>query len=170
MKRVIFALIATSAVTLIGRNAFAWFQACNHHSTGGWVAYTHYIDNASGIQANDPTRLCGYQEEWGSCHYNTWKAEGWWRLEPGQCAILLGGDITNRYNYIRVDFDDGSYHGGGPNVYVWDNEFHWDEFWQNVVTGDCTGRASSSDCAQGYWTSFYAVDTGGAKNGTINLN
>jgi Protein of unknown function (DUF1036) len=170
MKRAVLALIAISAATLVSKNSFAWFQACNHHSTGGWVAYTHYLDNTSSIFSTNPGYECAHHDEYGACHYNSWKAEGWWRLEPGQCATLLGGSIANRYNYIRVDFDDGSYHGGGPNVYVWDNEFHWDEFWQNVVTGDCAEQRSLAPCSEGYWTSFYEVDTGGSKNSTINLN
>jgi len=32
----------------------------------------------------------------------TWKSKGWWRLEPGQCSKVLGGNLTERFYYYNA--------------------------------------------------------------------
>lgn len=32
-----------------------------------------------------------------------WTSEGWWNLDPGQCATPVGGDLANRYYYYRAE-------------------------------------------------------------------
>ena len=41
-----------------------------------------------------------------------WTSEGWWNIEPGDCATPLGDDLTQRYYYFRAEADAGPFIGG----------------------------------------------------------
>ncbi|TAK65857.1 MAG: DUF1036 domain-containing protein [Bacteroidetes bacterium] len=40
-----------------------------------------------------------------------WYAEGWWNLAPGECAITIGGPLSNRYYYCFAKDDKGTWDG-----------------------------------------------------------
>ena len=31
-----------------------------------------------------------------------WTSEGWWNIDPGDCATPVPGDLTKRYYYLRA--------------------------------------------------------------------
>lgn len=168
MIKRILAAMALCAVSLVSKSSFAWFQVCNHRASGAWVSYSHYLSNTSVAYSE-----CSHSGLSGGCYYSSWKTEGWWRVEGNQCATVLGGAITNQYSYVRADYDDGAYVGGGVGFYVRDAAFSWDEYTQSYNTGgECIGSQSVYDpCTpQGYWEDFYEVDTAGYSNFTLNVN
>jgi uncharacterized membrane protein len=86
-----------------------------------------------------------------------WISEGWWNIEPGDCAMALGGDLELQYYYYRAEVDAGDFEGEGyyfctsPQAYE--------------ITGD-------TDCARrGYdREEFREIDTGpSATHFTVNL-
>lgn len=71
-----------------------------------------------GLSAHAELRLCndspfsidtaiGYPTAEG------WQSKGWWTIEAGACAVVIGGDLTNRYYYFHGQTSDGSYTWGG---------------------------------------------------------
>lgn len=42
---------------------------------------------------------------------NNWISEGWWNIDPGSCANVVGGDLQNRYYYYRAEIDGGPFDG-----------------------------------------------------------
>ncbi|MDJ0626812.1 MAG: DUF1036 domain-containing protein [Rhodobacter sp.] len=32
-----------------------------------------------------------------------WTSEGWWNIDPGDCALVVDGDLTQRYYYYRAE-------------------------------------------------------------------
>jgi len=51
---------------------------------------------------SEATRIVaiGYSEN------DQWVSEGWWHLDPGECATPITGDLTQRYIYYRADVED----------------------------------------------------------------
>ncbi len=79
-------------------------------------------------------------------------SEGWWNLDPGECAVAIAGALQKRYYYYRTEVDGGPFEGEGymfctsPEVYS--------------IQGD-------TDCeARGYDTeAFSEIDTGPTATG-----
>lgn len=70
------------------------FQICNQYPSPVWVAF----------QWHEPACVDAREEE-------RWHTEGWWHLEPGQCAVVFAGDLKSgnrRYYYYYVETDDGA--------------------------------------------------------------
>ncbi|MBU8900329.1 hypothetical protein DRW03_27460 [Corallococcus sp. H22C18031201] len=65
--------------------ARAWVQFCNGTNVTLWTAYSWY---APGCLVED-----------GS----TWEKQGWWSLTPGQCKVVSGAPIVNRYSYYYAE-------------------------------------------------------------------
>lgn len=40
-----------------------------------------------------------------------WTSEGWWNIDPGDCAVVVGGDLTRRYYYYYAESDAADFEG-----------------------------------------------------------
>lgn len=76
-----------------------------------------------------------------------WTSEGWWNIEPGKCAVMVGGDLTKRYYYYHADSKSDRFRG---QDYIFCTQR--DEF---TIIGD-------TDCEdRGYQRAeFREIDTG----------
>ena len=85
-----------------------------------------------------------------------WVSEGWWGMDPGGCATVLGGDLTKRYYYYRATSKDIEFPG--------DSYFFCTDSGPFEIRGD-------ADCVErGYRRQEFAgVDTGDASAYTIDL-
>ncbi|MEM1387950.1 MAG: DUF1036 domain-containing protein [Pseudomonadota bacterium] len=86
-----------------------------------------------------------------------WMSQGWWNIEPGDCATVVGGDLTRRYYYYFADSGVEPFEG---------QEFFFcveNEIFDIVGDIDCEGR--------GYETvSMREIDTGEtARDFTLTL-
>ncbi len=70
----------------------------------------------------------GYQGD------DDWTSEGWWNVQPGECATAIAGDLKSRFYYYRAEVDGGDFDGENyffctdPKVYT------------IVGDADCEGR------------------------------
>ena len=115
--QLLFAVVALGLLVLPSRDANAWFKVCNR-SEDMWVAYSHTNKHERADQAMQHV-------VWRRCPYSAWLTQGWWRVSPNQCATTLGGDIKNRYNYVRIETQSGSTIGGTVWFPVSDYAFRW---------------------------------------------
>lgn len=86
-----------------------------------------------------------------------WQSEGWWVLDPGECKNALGGDLERRYYYYRIKSGGTARSNDADYKFCTKTEAY-------TIIGDknCEGR--------GYHSQFFKrVDTGNAKNFTINI-
>ena len=76
-----------------------------------------------------------------------WVSKGWWNIDPGACAVVVSGELTQRYYYYFADSKEGGFRGQNFNFCVQDAAFE--------ISGD-------TDCAQrGLNTQgFREIDTG----------
>ena len=125
----IAALGATSLV--FPMKAHAWLKICNY-STEPRV----YVALAS---------LSG-----------TWQSEGWWTIENGSCATVVGGGrLSNRYYYYRAEGLNGGTWGAGSRFCTLPSRF-------KVYAAD-------ERCRNGTFKEFARIDTGDYDNFTRNL-
>lgn len=85
------ALLAGAATVMAGvalSPAWAGLEICNHTDVHRSVAIGYAQDDA-------------------------WISEGWWNLDPGQCAMPVAGDLGQRYYYYRAETEDGGFPGEG---------------------------------------------------------
>ena len=88
---------------------------------------------------------------------NDWTSEGWWNVEPGDCATLVGGDLTKRYYYYHAVSRAGQFRGQDYIFCTQGQAF--------LIEGDtdCTKRGFEE-------TDFREIDTGEtAKSFTLTL-
>jgi uncharacterized membrane protein len=92
----------------------------------------------------------GYEAQGG-----VWTSEGWWRLPPGDCKVVMGKALGRSSFYYRATVKGGGFDG----TFAFCTES--DAF---TILGD-------EDCeARGYErTRFRKVDTGGAEDFTLTL-
>ncbi|WP_425052249.1 DUF1036 domain-containing protein [Psychromarinibacter sp. S121] len=76
-----------------------------------------------------------------------WTSEGWWNIDPGDCATVVGGNLTKRYYYYRAEVNAGEFAGGTFNFCTTPDEFE--------IVGDtnCESRGYDTE-------SFREIDTG----------
>jgi uncharacterized membrane protein len=130
-------MMAWGAVAGLGiaAPAQAWVQFCNGTSATIWTAYSWY---APGCIPED-----------GS----SWVKKGWWSLAPGQCKIVYGAAISNRYSYYYAE-------GGGR---VWAGPFF-------TCTPDIAFEWCDNTCSTGSRNLGYRqLDTGGSQNYTLTF-
>ncbi len=86
----------------------------------------------------------------------TWTSEGWWNPGPGDCVTPVGGDLTNRYYYYRVQSDDIDFPTENYSFCTTSRAF--------TIVGD-------ENCeARGFTTAnFNELDTGDARDWTVSL-
>jgi uncharacterized membrane protein len=84
-------------------------KICNAYPKGVWVAIMYYAPD---------------------CEYGEWIKKGWWRLTPGQCKIVYGGDLAdlNRYYCFYAEADDGAVWAGPYKRFVPYQAFSWCEW------------------------------------------
>lgn len=161
-------IVATCLLTsLLSSTAFASFKVCNKRSSPMWVVYARYVSSTSKIYTE--TGIYGL---YGGCYYSSWKTTGWYYAEPGTCATVYGSSITNRYSYVRAEFDDGAVLSGSTSFYIQDDAFSWDEYTTaHYTSDDCIGSTAASDFVDpdGWWAGFYKVDSGSATSYTLNI-
>lgn len=169
MKKLLLPAIMFCALSFAAKDAFAWFQICNHESVGMWASYSYYVPNTSTLHSE-----CGISGNSGGCFDSAWRTVGWWRLEPNQCATVLGADITNRYSYVYVENDlGGTLIGANVSFYVRNPAFSWEEYSQiHFTSGECIGSSGVFDfCTPaGYNVLFSQIDTGSFTSFTLNIN
>lgn len=94
----------------------------------------------------------GYRDEKG------WASEGWFRIAPRSCPVLLKGAVPSRFVYVHaIDADRGGEWSGKTYMCTADKSF-----WIRDVT-DCQRRGYKR-------TGFYEVDTKAEPDWTIQLS
>lgn len=86
-----------------------------------------------------------------------WTSEGWWNIDPGDCATVLGGDLTRRYYYYYAESEADTFEG---------------QDYQFCASNDVFTIVGDTDCEQrGYETlSMREIDTGEtARDFTLTL-
>jgi uncharacterized membrane protein len=128
-------LLAAALLLASGLSAPAWaaFNVCNKTSLAVRVA----IGRFDGVD---------------------WTSEGWWTIQPRQCAGLLTGPLDARYYYLYAS--DGA-------AGIWDGKFHFcvapAARFKAAGRGNCRGRGFDR-------RGFFPVDTGHAPDWTQNLS
>lgn len=104
------------------------------------------VCNDTGV---DRAVAIGYKGE------SEWTSEGWWNIAPGDCTIVIGGDLPRRYYYYRTT-TDGAFEGEGFRFCTDTNAF--------TIVGD-------DQCAErGYRREdFSQLDIGEATSFTLTL-
>lgn len=145
LKRAFYALTAfLLAVFAVAEPAEAGFRVCNRSS--------QRIDVAFGY----PHAQFG------------WTSEGWWVLSPGQCRLVMRGDLTNRFYYLYATGSEGGRWQAQPGQ---DGGFFCVQSARFVLQNRNFLRGSTLDCGaynlEG--RQFLVVDTRGAANHIHNL-
>lgn len=85
-----------------------------------------------------------------------WSSRGWWTIAPGDCAVVDGGRLRNRYYYVFGDGHDGGAWTGDYAFCVEDRSF--------------TIHSNKNCRARGYeGARFFMVDTGDADEFILDL-
>ncbi len=87
-----------------------------------------------------------------------WTSEGWWIIQPRQCAGLVSGALNARYYYLyATDGAAGS----------WEGKTHFciapQQRFKAAGRGNCSGRGYDR-------RGFFTIDTGRAADWTQNLS
>lgn len=116
-------------------------------SAGAAQAGLHFCNQTNEIQSV----AIGYQGA------SDWTSEGWWNVDPGDCATVVAGDLTKRYYYYRSEVNGGDFPGEGYMFCTTPQEF------EIVGDTDCESRGYDNE-------SFREIDTGEtATDFTFNL-
>ncbi|MEM1409975.1 MAG: DUF1036 domain-containing protein, partial [Pseudomonadota bacterium] len=83
-----------------------------------------------------------------------WSSRGWWNIEPGGCATVIEGKLTQRYYYYYADSPSGGFRGQRFVFCVSETAFE--------ITGD-------TDCPdRGYQEEdFREIDTGETETASV---
>jgi uncharacterized membrane protein len=137
-----FALAAMSLLFALGAGvgtASADFSFCNKTNKTAYINFVKADSSCSGL---------GGWSEWG-----------WYAAAPGKCAVVLSGNLKNRYYYYYAHSADNRYIWSGSSSYNW--------FAQDAAhSGWCI------DLAQNVGGKYYKhreVDTGAYTGYTVNL-
>ena len=88
---------------------------------------------------------------------NSWKSEGWWNLNRGQCQTVWSGNLASHSSYWY-------YYAIGSQGTMWSGNHNFCTRWSKFVNY----RAYKS-CLFGNWTPFKQIYTGNAYHFTLNL-
>lgn len=80
-------------------------QFCNRYHSTVWVAIIYHRPNCP--DGGD------------------WAKKGWWRIEPGQCKVPIGGNLPNRYYYFFAEAADGAFWAGTLATQAPQRVFDW---------------------------------------------
>jgi uncharacterized membrane protein len=113
---------------------------CNSYPTPIWTAISFYSPEDCGGEGLN------------------WQNIGWYRVDPGSCAVVYANDlddVDSRYWYFYAEAEDGAkWHGDFPTQVN-----HWDAF--NVCDG--TGRTGLVNLG------FRELDVGNADEFTLTF-
>jgi uncharacterized membrane protein len=117
-----FLLVPLALAAATTAPAHAGLEVCNQTNVARWVAV-------------------GYSKD------DMWTSEGWWNVEPGDCAHVLDGDLTQQYYYYRAEDPNEEFEGDGYFFCSVDDAF--------TIVGDqdCAGRGYEE-------VDFRELDTG----------
>lgn len=92
-------VLSICAITIQQDKAMAWFAICNRSSQRTQAAFA-YFDTGD----NRPTKTKA------SVLGDLWVSEGYWMLNPGQCAQVYPHELwrRNRYYYVYAKSDIGT--------------------------------------------------------------
>lgn len=86
-----------------------------------------------------------------------WTSEGWWTMLPGDCRVMVAGDLKHRYYYWRATQDGVALPSGKFQFCTSPKAF--------TIVGDTNCEARGHDTA-----TFSEVDTGDAQSYTITVS
>jgi len=118
---------------------------CNSYPAGVWTAIMFYSPETCGGEGGD------------------FEMMGWWRIEPGACALVYANDLedVNQFWYFYAEADDGAHWSGPYRANVSLNAFGGDQAcWgvQRVVAGSEYERIG-----------YREIDVGDNDDYTVNL-
>jgi uncharacterized membrane protein len=80
---------------------------------------------------------------WVAAHFLSgatlkWETKGYWRIEPGQQAYIIGpGDkVSNRIVYFHAHLDSGAWWGNAPNTWTVGNDTEPRHFYKIEMQGE----------------------------------
>jgi uncharacterized membrane protein len=129
MKKTPILVIFIMVVLCFTSNAFSWLDICNNSTA----------DNACVTVA--------YRKG------NSWFSEGWWCINQGKCATVVGGRLSNQYYYLYA-------HGSGS---AWSGN-HTFCTMENAFT-----LYNAKSCDQGMSRGFFEINTRDSENHTHRL-
>lgn len=117
------AILVAGGMVFLAQPAKAWFELCNQSSYYMYAAF-------------------GYHN--GS----DWVSEGWWDLNPGQCATVYEGRLTETKYYVYAESHEQDV--------VWDGDYPF------CAQDDAFTIAGDQNCkSRGYYElGFLEVDVG----------
>ena len=95
----------------------------------------------------------GYRNDENSTT-QTWTSEGWWRIEPGQCARVFSEDLSQRFYFYYAHALASADKDTAPTV--WSGKYIFctdDKAFRVTGDGDCASRNYQS-------TGFQELDLG----------
>lgn len=131
MKKIVVTL-STLVVSLLAGAAHAELTICNNAS----------VQHSLSIAYKDG---------------DNWTSHGWWNIDSGECKVVLGGDLKNRYYYYRATASGRTF--SGENYFFCAASSAFDI----VGDSDCAGRGYDE-------VEYRKLDTGKtAKSFTLTL-
>lgn len=139
MAKIKIALAMAAALGLgAAGEAHAWVQYCNGVNVTIWTAYEHFAPSCV------------------SSDGSSWRKAGWWGLLPGECKIVYGPDIPNRFSYYYAEQE-------GRSGLVWDGNFP-------TCTPDARFELCDNSCfSPSRNLGYRQLDTGSSDNYTLTF-
>ena len=161
----ILSTIFLSACMLFGapKPAFAWLKICNRAYEKVTVAVATYQRYGGNTDRRPGESKLAVVIPAG------WRSRGWWNISPGDCAVVDGEKIRNRYAYIHLlgmlDFLDTLRSRG---IYVnHSSTFCTDQARFGFMKND--GDSSRRYCTSNKYQSFARIDTKNYVNYTYTI-
>ena len=96
-----------------------------------------------------------------------WTAEGWWRIERGQCRTVITGPLTSRFYYFLANGPGGAWFSGETPYCIQTKKFTL-----NQTQFGRPGERDPADCAQAglQFAKFREMNTNDSKDFTNRLS
>ena len=89
---------------------------------------------------------------------DNWRSVGWWNIDPGECKLVIGGDLQRRYYYYRATATGRTFNG--DDYYFCTRQEAYEAIGEQ---GNCPARGYDK-------SEFRKLDTGKtARDFTLNL-
>ena len=154
---------ADAAFLILSNLNFTWARM--RSALGGSLVAIAALGAASLLcppKAHAWLKICNYSTEprvYVTLAYyssNSWLSRGWWTVENGNCATVVGGGrLANRYYYFRAEGQNGVVWGQGSSFCTLPSRF--------------TLYNASQRCTNGTFKQFSRIDTGDYDNFTYKL-
>lgn len=132
------------STTVFSSEAHAWLQVCNKTNESVWVAYGYLRESIAGATQN---------------------SQGWWNIQPNQCAIVNSNSAASEWETF-----DGNY---GPFYYAESNsgKLIWTGNTSFCVENNAFDYTTNGySCPSNYFRlKFRRLNTGNNTNYVINL-